>query len=51
MGSRLDTGRRYTVKAFFFIKKKYIQVPQAHYKKRKKIYFPVKKFKKINNVE
>jgi len=46
MGSRLDTGRRYTVKAFFFIKKKYVQVPQAHYKERRKFMSPVKKLKK-----
>jgi len=46
MGSRLDTGLRYTVKVFFFIKKNIVQVPQAHYKKRRKFMSRVKNLKK-----
>jgi len=45
-GLTIRYRRRYTVKAFFFIKKNIVQVPQAHYKKRRKFMSRVKNLKK-----
>jgi hypothetical protein len=51
MGSRLDTGLRYTVKAFFFIKKKMFKCHRHTIKKEENLCLGLKILKKINNVE